>query len=226
MLSYLDPGTGSMIIAAFAGGFAGFGVLIKMYGHRLLGVFSKKHRAQAEAAQAELVGEAADADAEVDAERRRQGLTPARSGTRCRGSTSTTTACGGACPKRPSPTTRRSPHPRSSATPSTRGDIVGTERVDDVAPAVPGEWAAVLRHDRIDVLSYPYEWPFEMLRDAALLQLALTRGALAEKLITKDASPYNVQFVGTKPVFIDVGSFERLRPASRGPAIASSASCS
>ena len=44
MLSYLDPGTGSMIAAAFAGGIAGFGVLLRMYGHRVLGVFSKKHR--------------------------------------------------------------------------------------------------------------------------------------------------------------------------------------
>ena len=70
----------------------------------------------------------------------------------------------------------------------------------------------MLRHERIDVLSYPYEWSFEMLRDAARLQLSLTREALAEKLITKDASAYNVQFVGSKPVFIDVGSFERLRP--------------
>lgn len=56
MLSYLDPGTGSMIAAAFAGGAAGVGVLFRMYGHRLLGVFSKKHRHQAAAAQAELVG--------------------------------------------------------------------------------------------------------------------------------------------------------------------------
>jgi hypothetical protein len=64
MLSYLDPGTGSMILAAVAGGFAGFRVLMKMYGHRVLGVFSKKHRAQAEEAQAQLVG----ADAEVDAD--------------------------------------------------------------------------------------------------------------------------------------------------------------
>jgi len=96
-----------------------------------------------------------------------------------------------------------------------RGDIVDTERVDDID--LPGEWAAVLRHDRIDVLSYPYEWPFEMLRDAALLQLALTRAALAEKLITKDASAYNVQFVGTKPVFIDIGSFERLRGGEPWP---------
>jgi hypothetical protein len=64
MLSYLDPGTGSMILAAFASGFAGLFVLLRMYWHRGLGVFSKKHRARAEAAQAQLVG----ADAEVDAD--------------------------------------------------------------------------------------------------------------------------------------------------------------
>ena len=64
MLSYLDPGTGSMIAAAFAGGAAGFGVLMRVYGHRIAGVFSKKHRAQAEEARAELLGE-------------RRGVTPA-----------------------------------------------------------------------------------------------------------------------------------------------------
>jgi hypothetical protein len=97
-----------------------------------------------------------------------------------------------------------------------RGDIVGTERVEGPAP-VPGEWAAVLRHERIDVLSYAYEWPFEMLRDAARLQLSLTRAALTEKINTKDATPYNVQFAGTKPIFLDVGSFERLRPSEPWP---------
>ena len=51
-----------------------------------------------------------------------------------------------------------------------------------------------------------------MLRDAALLQLDLNRRALREDLTLKDASPYNVQFRGTAPVFIDIGSFERLRP--------------
>lgn len=91
-----------------------------------------------------------------------------------------------------------------------RGDIVATERVAESHP-VPGDWAAVLRHARIGVLSYPYEWSFEMLRDAARLQLTLTREALAESLIAKDASAYNVQFVGSRPVFIDVGSFEKVR---------------
>ena len=51
-----------------------------------------------------------------------------------------------------------------------------------------------------------------MLKDAALLQLALGREALRHDLTLKDASPYNVQWRGAEPVFIDVGSFERLRP--------------
>jgi hypothetical protein len=55
MVSYLDPGTGGMIAAALAGGVAGFMVLVKMYWHRFLGIFSKKHRAQAEDARAQLV---------------------------------------------------------------------------------------------------------------------------------------------------------------------------
>ena len=50
-----------------------------------------------------------------------------------------------------------------------------------------------------------------MLRDAALLELDLLLGALDEGLVLKDASPYNVQWRGSKPVFVDIGSFERLR---------------
>jgi SAM-dependent methyltransferase len=73
------------------------------------------------------------------------------------------------------------------------------------------EVAAVLRHERIPFVSYPYEWTFSMLKDAALLQLDLVLAALDHDLILKDSSPYNVQFKGAQPLFIDVGSFERLR---------------
>jgi hypothetical protein len=64
----------------------------------------------------------------------------------------------------------------------------------------------------VPFVSYPYEWTFSMLRDAALLQLDLMLAALEEDVILKDATPYNVQFVGARPVFIDVGSFEPLEP--------------
>jgi hypothetical protein len=90
------------------------------------------------------------------------------------------------------------------------GRLVATERLDP-APDVPGgPWAAVVAHPRVPVVSYPYEWSFSALRDATLLQLDLLVAALGEGLVTKDASPYNVQLVGTRPLLVDVGSFEPL----------------
>src|SRR5919204_2189896 len=94
------------------------------------------------------------------------------------------------------------------------GKLVGTREADGVAEvpdALHGEVAAVLEHDVVPVVSYPYEWTFGVLRDAAPLQLELVRRAIGAGLILKDSSPYNVQFRGTRPVFVDVGSFERLR---------------
>jgi SAM-dependent methyltransferase len=90
---------------------------------------------------------------------------------------------------------------------------VGTELAENPPAAAPltREVAAVLRHERIPFVSYPYEWTFSMLKDAALLQLDLLLTALDHDLILKDSTPYNVQFKGARPVFIDVGSFERLR---------------
>ncbi|HEX5781611.1 MAG TPA: hypothetical protein VFX80_06800 [Solirubrobacteraceae bacterium] len=101
-----------------------------------------------------------------------------------------------------------------AATPlATDERIVLTEPVelDDLPELTAGPAAGALKHERIPWVSYPYEWPFSMLKDAALLQLELGRTALQHDLTLKDASAYNVQWRGTKPVFVDVGSFERLR---------------
>jgi hypothetical protein len=93
--------------------------------------------------------------------------------------------------------------------------IVATELVGDApelgVPLVK-ETTGVLRHERIPFVSYPYEWTFSMLKDAALLQLDLLLAALEHDLVLKDSTPYNVQFRGARAVFVDVGSFERLRP--------------
>ena len=79
------------------------------------------------------------------------------------------------------------------------------------APSGDGHWALVLEHERIPFVSYPYEWTFSMLRDAALLHLDILLDALDEGVTMKDGYAYNVQWRGTTPVFIDVVSFERLR---------------
>ena len=97
------------------------------------------------------------------------------------------------------------------------GTLVRTERADEqlleelqrLDPE--GNWVAALSHERLPFVSYPYEWTFSMLRDAALAQLRLTTAALGEELMLKDATPYNIQWRGAQPVFIDIGSFERAR---------------
>lgn len=79
MFAYLDAGTLSIIGAALAGGIAGIGMLFRMYGNKILGVVSKKHRRRAEVAEGELLGveidpetglpvESDDADADAVAE--------------------------------------------------------------------------------------------------------------------------------------------------------------
>lgn len=72
--------------------------------------------------------------------------------------------------------------------------------------------AGALEHPHIPFISYPYEWTFTMLKDAALLQLDLLGEALTEGLTIKDATPFNIQFIDGKPVFIDIGSFEAYSP--------------
>lgn len=67
----------------------------------------------------------------------------------------------------------------------------------------------VLRPAQLSMISYPYEWSFGQLKDAALLTLRIHRRALEHGMILKDASAYNVQFVRGRPVFIDTLSFER-----------------
>jgi SAM-dependent methyltransferase len=90
------------------------------------------------------------------------------------------------------------------------GRLVGTRDVS-ACSGWATEAAAVLEHDVIPFVSYPYEWAWGMLREAALLHLSLQQRALAAGLTLKDASPYNVQWRGAQPVFVDVGSFEALR---------------
>jgi len=94
-----------------------------------------------------------------------------------------------------------------------QGKLIQTEQVDiggKLDQTIMGEWAATLKHQIIPFISYPYEWSFGMLKDAALLQLELMHAALDEGMILKDSSAFNFQWVGTNPVFIDIPSFEKL----------------
>ncbi len=76
---------------------------------------------------------------------------------------------------------------------------------------VPRQSAAaykIIKPEPIGFISYPYEWCFSQLKDAALLTLRLQKAALKRGMSLKDASAYNVQFRDGRPIFIDTLSFE------------------
>ena len=66
----------------------------------------------------------------------------------------------------------------------------------------------VIQPERVPFLSYPYEWSFGQLKDAALATLSIQRRALKAGMSLKDASAYNIQFVHGKATLIDTLSFE------------------
>ena len=70
----------------------------------------------------------------------------------------------------------------------------------------------IIKPDLIPVVSYPYEWSIDMLHAAARLTLTIEKIALKYNLTLKDASAFNIQFIGVKPVFIDTLSFTELIP--------------
>ena len=78
--------------------------------------------------------------------------------------------------------------------------------------------AAVIRPRAIEFISYPYEWTFSQLKDAALLTLELQSRALDAGMRLRDASAYNIQFDAGRPILIDSLSFEVAEPTEPWPA--------
>jgi len=89
-----------------------------------------------------------------------------------------------------------------------RGLLVPHEEISDSdIPRTP-DCYRILSPAQIPFISYPYEWSFSQLKDAAMLTLRVQHEALKHGFVLKDASAFNVQFVNSKPVFIDTLSFE------------------
>ncbi len=67
----------------------------------------------------------------------------------------------------------------------------------------------IIRPEQLSFLSYPYEWCFSQLKDAATLTLEIQEIAMKYGMSLKDASAYNIQFFQGKPILIDTLSFEK-----------------
>jgi len=69
----------------------------------------------------------------------------------------------------------------------------------------------VIKPKKVGFISFPYEWSFSQLKNAAQITLKIQKIALQKGMSLKDCSAYNVQFFHGKPIFIDTLSFERYR---------------
>ena len=84
--------------------------------------------------------------------------------------------------------------------------LVGAANVG-LDPAEVG--GTVVEHARVGIITYPFEWPFALLRDAALVTLDVIERCLAFDFTLKDATPYNIALYQGRPVLIDLLSIER-----------------
>ena len=77
-------------------------------------------------------------------------------------------------------------------------------------------YSLVIEHAKIDPMSYPYEWSFSMLKDAALTVLKVNIIARKYHCQTHDCHAYNVVFDGIEPKYVDLGSFEKTKNGFKG----------
>jgi ribosomal protein L11 methylase PrmA len=86
--------------------------------------------------------------------------------------------------------------------------LIAHQEVDEGLPEPENGWK-IIRPKTVGFVSYPYEWSFSQLKDAALLTLEIQKQAMRHGMSLKDASAYNIQFDRGRPIFIDTLSFEQ-----------------
>lgn len=93
----------------------------------------------------------------------------------------------------------------------TESDLMLNHQEVDVAPADSQTAYKIIKPEPISFISYPYEWCFSQLKDAALVTIKIHKIANQFGMSLKDASAYNIQFENGKPILIDTLSFERIK---------------
>ena len=94
-------------------------------------------------------------------------------------------------------------------------ELVAAGRLIPTSESPSSESEEILfEHPRVFFPSYPWEWTPDAWVAAAELTLDLCDALLGEGLILKDATPLNVLFEGTQPVFVDVLSIDERDPES------------
>ena len=179
--AYLDPGAGSILLQVLLGGFAAAGVFAKLFWHSLSAPFRKRAPTE-RGSVAVLIGMSV---AEVGQFEPASFRDPAARVLRHEGQILRYLTSAALRNFEALSATRFYREFTGS------GRLVATElATSSQTLPLSDPWVAVLRHQTIPVVSYPYEWCFSMLQDAALLQLDLQVAALDEGMTLKDATPF------------------------------------
>jgi ribosomal protein L11 methylase PrmA len=93
----------------------------------------------------------------------------------------------------------------------TNAGLLISHREPQIVPPDPLNAYKIIEPDRVQFISYPYEWCFSQLKSAALVTLEIQRRSLARGMSLKDCSNFNIQFLGQKAILIDTLSIERYR---------------
>lgn len=95
-----------------------------------------------------------------------------------------------------------------------KGLLVETE----LSPLSMNHYPLILKHRVVPFVSYVYEWPSLMLKEAALALLEIAMELAQENLTLQDAHPWNMLFDGSKPIYVDFGSIVPARNDTLWPA--------
>lgn len=91
----------------------------------------------------------------------------------------------------------------------TDSNLLITHEEADIGRPDPAKAYKIIKPEAIPFISYPYEWCFDQLKDAALATFKIQKISMDFGMTLKDSSVYNVQFLRGRPVFIDTLSFEK-----------------
>lgn len=95
----------------------------------------------------------------------------------------------------------------------TRKKLFPETKITDIN--FPG-FELVLEHEKVVAPNYPFEWSFNMLRDAGVALLKVADIARKYNYEVKDGHSFNIMFNYTQPMFIDLGSFSKVKPGYKG----------
>ena len=88
-------------------------------------------------------------------------------------------------------------------------NVFSSELRSDIIPSYMKD--SVMEHERVDIVTYPYEWSFSMLLDASLCQLRIMKKLIPEGFILKDGSAFNCMYHNGRMVFIDILSIDYIK---------------